>query len=252
MLRRFALDGCGAAPHVAGLAEWLKARFDFDPTRLHEYMATAVQHWSGSIAGTSGQMLLNTAGAVLRFFLMLFILFFALRDGQTGSTAHSALLPIDRPEPQAHVHAPGQSHARGGVRLRADRRRAGLWSASASPSQGCTGPVVFGVLAAVARAAAVRRRGAGMGAGALYLFGIGPFRLGIFMLVWGGIVSVSDNFVRPMIISRYTPVPTLLVFLGVVGGVSAFGPIGFIFGPVMLVLATELLRFAEESLARRD
>jgi predicted PurR-regulated permease PerM len=65
------------------------------------------------------------------------------------------------------------------------------------------------------------------------------------MLAWGGVVSVSDNFIRPMIISRYTPVPTLLVFLGVIGGVGAFGPLGFILGPVILVLATEMLRFAE-------
>ena len=72
------------------------------------------------------------------------------------------------------------------------------------------------------------------------------------MLVWGGVVSISDNFVRPMIISRYTPVPTLLVFLGVIGGVAAFGLIGFIAGPVILVLATELLRFAEGSLTRSD
>jgi predicted PurR-regulated permease PerM len=86
----------------------------------------------------------------------------------------------------------------------------------------------------------------------LYLLAAGHVGLGIFLLAWGGVVSISDNFIRPMIISRYTPVPTLLVFLGVVGGVGAFGPIGFIIGPVILVLATELLRYAEGSLTRSD
>ena len=75
---------------------------------------------------------------------------------------------------------------------------------------------------------------------------------GVFMLVWGGVVSTSDNFIRPVIISRYTPVPTLLVSLGVIGGVAAFGPLGFVLGPVVLVLAVELFRFAEGSMARRD
>ena len=74
----------------------------------------------------------------------------------------------------------------------------------------------------------------------------------MFMLAWGGVVSTSDNFIRPVIISRYTPVPTLLVFLGVIGGVAAFGPIGFIIGPVILVLAIELLRYAEGSIIRGD
>jgi len=88
--------------------------------------------------------------------------------------------------------------------------------------------------------------------GVLYLFATGSIGFGVFLVLWGLVVSVSDNFIRPVIISRYTPVPTLLVFLGVVGGVGAFGPIGFIIGPVILVLATELLRYAEGSLARGD
>jgi predicted PurR-regulated permease PerM len=66
------------------------------------------------------------------------------------------------------------------------------------------------------------------------------------------VVSTSDNFIRPAIISRYTPVPTLLVFLGVIGGVVAFGALGFILGPVVLVLAIELFRFAEGSVKRGD
>ena len=70
---------------------------------------------------------------------------------------------------------------------------------------------------------------------------------GLFMLVWGGFLSTADNFVRPALISHQTPVSTLLVFLGVIGGRAAFGFIGFIAGPVILVLATQLLRFAEPS-----
>jgi predicted PurR-regulated permease PerM len=86
--------------------------------------------------------------------------------------------------------------------------------------------------------------------GVLYLLATGQIGWGIFLLAWGGVVSVSDNFIRPLIISRYTPVPTLLVFLGVIGGVAAFGPLGFILGPVILVLATELLRFTEGSVVQ--
>ena len=117
---------------------------------------------------------------------------------------------------------------------------------------GLAGPVVFGVLAGVLALLPFGGAAIIWIPAAVYLFASGHYGWGIFMLVWGGIVSISDNFVRPVIISRYTPVPTLLVFLGVIGGVSAFGGIGFVFGPVILVLATELLRFAEESLAQHD
>ena len=50
--------------------------------------------------------------------------------------------------------------------------------------------------------------------GVFYLLATGSIGLAMFLLAWGGVVSISDNFIRPMIISRYTPVPTLLVFLG--------------------------------------
>jgi predicted PurR-regulated permease PerM len=117
---------------------------------------------------------------------------------------------------------------------------------------GLPGPIVFGVLATVLALLPFGGAAIVWVPGVLVLFATGKVGMSIFLLVWGGVVSTSDNFVRPVIISRYTPVPTLLVFLGVIGGVAAFGTIGFIIGPVILVLATELLRYAEGSLTRND
>jgi predicted PurR-regulated permease PerM len=239
-------------PTVARISEWLMVRFDFDPTHLHEYMSTAVRRWSGSIAGMSGQLLLNTAGAVLRFFLMLFVLFFTLRDGSTWFSRMSGLLPLT-------TSKRGALFTRLGKVTRAVVYGCGLTAIVQGglvgigyAIAGLQGPVVFGVLASVSALLPFGGAALVWAPAALYLFGSGHFGWGIFMLVWGGVVSVSDNFIRPLIISRYTPVPTLLVFLGVVGGVVSFGLIGFILGPVMLVLATELLRYAEGSLTRSD
>jgi predicted PurR-regulated permease PerM len=117
---------------------------------------------------------------------------------------------------------------------------------------GLPGPVVFGVMASVLALLPFGGAAIVWLPAALYLLASGHVGMGVFLLAWGGVVSLSDNFIRPAIISRYAPVPTLLVFLGVVGGVSAFGLLGFIIGPVILVLATELLRYAEGSLSRRD
>jgi predicted PurR-regulated permease PerM len=66
------------------------------------------------------------------------------------------------------------------------------------------------------------------------------------MLVWGAGVSISDNLLRPVLISNIAPVSTLAVFIGVVGGVSAFGAVGLIAGPVLLTLIVALLRFADD------
>ena len=59
-----------------------------------------------------------------------------------------------------------------------------------------------------------------------------------------------DNFLRPLLISGRVEVPTLAVFIGVMGGLSAFGFIGLFLGPIVLGLLVALFRFTTEELAR--
>jgi predicted PurR-regulated permease PerM len=78
----------------------------------------------------------------------------------------------------------------------------------------------------------------------LYLwFGVGEIGWGIFVLVWGTlVVSMVDNFIRPLIISHGSDLPFILVLIGVLGGVAAFGFIGLFLGPVLIALGYMLLR----------
>jgi predicted PurR-regulated permease PerM len=63
------------------------------------------------------------------------------------------------------------------------------------------------------------------------------------MLVWGFfVISGADNFVRPLLIGQGVQAPLSLVFLGVVGGVLAFGFLGLFIGPVMLAIAYNLFQ----------
>ncbi len=66
---------------------------------------------------------------------------------------------------------------------------------------------------------------------------------GIFVLVWGAaVVSTVDNFIKPMIISRGSDLPFVLVLLGVLGGAIAFGFVGVFLGPVLLAVGYALLK----------
>ncbi len=60
------------------------------------------------------------------------------------------------------------------------------------------------------------------------------------------LVSLVDNVVRPMLVSGRANVGTLTVFIGVLGGIAAFGAIGLFLGPVVLALIIALLRFTLE------
>ncbi len=81
------------------------------------------------------------------------------------------------------------------------------------------------------------------GGAAIWLFNQGSTGWGVFMLVWGMfIISGVDNVVKPMLISRGSSLPFILVLLGVMGGVLAFGFVGLFIGPTLLAVALGLLR----------
>jgi predicted PurR-regulated permease PerM len=80
----------------------------------------------------------------------------------------------------------------------------------------------------------------------IYLAATGQWGWAIFMAVWTAIVSTSDNVLRPYLTQQRASVSTLTVFVGVIGGVAAFGFIGSLIGPVVVALIVALLRFAEQ------
>jgi len=77
----------------------------------------------------------------------------------------------------------------------------------------------------------------------LILISQGQTGWGIFVLLWGLlVVSSVDNFIKPMIISHGSDLPFMLVMLGVLGGVVAFGFIGVFLGPVLLALGFAMIK----------
>lgn len=76
-----------------------------------------------------------------------------------------------------------------------------------------------------------------------WLFFTGQTGWGIFMGLWGFfVVSGVDNILKPWLISRESRLPLLLVFLGVLGGIVAFGFIGIFLGPTLLAVGFTLLQ----------
>ena len=76
---------------------------------------------------------------------------------------------------------------------------------------------------------------------ALWLNANGSSGWAIFMVIWGLIVvGGADNVVRPLLIGKGVDAPLALVFLGVIGGILAFGFLGLFIGPTLLVVAYNL------------
>lgn len=79
------------------------------------------------------------------------------------------------------------------------------------------------------------------GGAAIWLFQQGEPGWAIFVAAWGFfLVSAVDNVIKPFIISRGSSLPFAIVFLGVLGGVLAFGVIGAFLGPTLLAVGFRL------------
>jgi predicted PurR-regulated permease PerM len=80
------------------------------------------------------------------------------------------------------------------------------------------------------------------GGAAWWLLGQDQYGWGIFMILWGLIVSTVDNFLKPLLIGLGVHMPMTLTILGVFGGFVAFGFLGLFIGPALLAAAFILLR----------
>lgn len=73
-----------------------------------------------------------------------------------------------------------------------------------------------------------------------YIAGNIPNAIGL--LLWGGlIVGLVDNFLTPYLYSRSVDIHQLIMLFAVLGGLVVFGPIGFIFGPIVLAIFFSLI-----------
>ena len=81
------------------------------------------------------------------------------------------------------------------------------------------------------------------GGAAIWLFYQGHTGWAVFIIAWGLlVVSSVDNFIKPLIISRGSNLPFILVLLGILGGVVAFGFIGVFLGPTLLAIGFALIQ----------
>ena len=81
------------------------------------------------------------------------------------------------------------------------------------------------------------------GPAAIWLYTQGETGMAVFLVLWGLLaVSSVDNFIKPILIARGSSLPLGLIFLGVFGGVIAFGFLGLILGPILLAVGVAMLQ----------
>jgi predicted PurR-regulated permease PerM len=211
-----------------------------DPAFLVREGAQRILSFLAPRAGAVVADLFATLGSL---FVMLFAMFFLLRDGHTLAHQVRDLLPL--PESARD-------------RLMTDTRDLIIASVGAglvvAAVQGTIGGVTFwllGIKAAViwgvvmAFCSLIPVVGAAIVwvPTALWLLLSGDTARGIILILVGTFgIGLADNILRPLLLAGRTTASGLVVFLGLLGGAAAFGFIGLVLGPIVLVTAGSLLR----------
>jgi predicted PurR-regulated permease PerM len=195
------------------------------------------------LAPHAGAVVADLFATLGSLFVMLFAMFFLLRDGHTLARQVRDLLPL----PEA---------ARD--RLMTDTRDlvvasvgAGLLVAAAQGAiggvvfwvLGIDAPVIWGVVMAVCSLIPLVGAALVWVPTALWLLMSGEIGRGVILVIVGIFgISLVDNILRPLLLAGRTTASGLVVLLGLLGGAAAFGFIGLILGPIVLVTAGSLLR----------
>ncbi len=237
----------GHIPWLQQPLAWLGEHTGVTIAQVQGWIVAASKHVLQFLAASSGHVVLGALGTLVSFLLMLFVLFFVLRDGPDLAVKFVRMLPIEeRRRARLWQHLAEVTRAVFmGIGLTALVQGAlvgvGFWIA------GLPSPLVFGVVAALFALVPLVGTTIVWGPGAIFLALAGDYGHALFLLLWGVIaVGMVDNFLRPLLISGRAEVPTLAVFIGVMGGLSAFGFIGLFLGPIVLGLLVALFRYESE------
>jgi len=218
------------------LGEWT-SRLGISLGTITERVQSALIHAGQfvlSLMLSAGQ---NAAGFMLSFLLMLYLLFFILRDG--GQIYASVFKAVPLPAAQKKRF----------FDKFADVSVATMKGTIVVGSvQGALGGLIFALLgingavfwgAVMAVISVLPALGAALiwVPAALILIFTGAWIKGVILLAFGTcVISVSDNLLRPVVVGRATQMPDYLVLFSTLGGIGALGISGFVLGPVIAAL----------------
>ena len=208
-----------------------------DMAELQQKLSAAAVQGSHFIATQALSIGQNTFEFVMSFGIMLYLLFFLLRDGAELSGRIKHAIPLS-PEHKRHLLDKFTTVIRATVKgnivvAMVQGALGGLifWIL------GIQGPLLWGVM--MAFLSLLPAIGAGMvwGPVAIYFLLTGAVWQGVTLIAFGVLViGLVDNLLRPVLVGKDTQMPDYVVLLSTLGGIAIFGLNGFVIGPVIAAL----------------
>ena len=232
-------------PWFGASIHWIDQYLPAGTLNVHDWIATATTGILRSAAAASGNVAFVLFGTVISFFMMLFLLFFLLRDGESYLRQSVALVPLPAERRGSLLKYLGDVTRAVVYGSTVTAIVQGLFVAGGFAIAGLPSPMVFGVVAMIT---ALLPAGATVVLipAVLYLAVQAQWGAALFLALWSAGLGLVENIVRPLLTAHRAKVSTLAVFVGAVGGVTAFGILGLILGPVLLSFIVAVIRFLTE------
>ena len=204
---------------------------------VQKKLVVALMAGSQSIAAQALTIGQSTFEFFANLFVMLYLLFFLLRDADVLSRRIGEAIPLRRDQQQAFL-----------LKFTIVIRATVKGNMLVALLQGSLGGLIFWLLGigapllwAVVMAffSLVPAVGAGLIwlPVAFYLLVTGAIWQGVVLIVFGALViGLVDNILRPILVGKDTKMPDYVVLISTLGGISAFGLNGFVIGPVIAAM----------------
>jgi predicted PurR-regulated permease PerM len=230
-------------PQVTALIE----RVGVDPERLQQQAQSAAVAVSSAIAERALSIGSGTLRGTIFFFLMLYLLFFFLRDGPRILEALIRALPLgDQRERHLFERFAEVSRAtiKGTLVVGIVQ---GTIGGTAFAALGIGAPVLWGtVMALLSILPAVGTALVWLPA-AIYLILTGQIIGGIVLILIGVfVIGLVDNLLRPVLVGRDTQLPDYVILLSTLGGLAGFGLAGIVIGPTIAAFFLSVWQMAQE------
>ena len=205
---------------------------------INNVARTTAAYVGGNLAGFLG----HSVRIITQLVVMLFLLFFLLRDRTLALASLRSLLPLHEDETTELLDRVGNTilaTALGRLTIAAVQ---GVLAGLAFWVLGVPGVILWAFTLSVCAMIPAFGSFLVWGPVAIYLGLTGHWGKAALLAVWGGlIVSTIDNILYPILIGSHLRAHTATILLSVLGGIALFGPIGIVLGPVLFTLATTLL-----------
>ena len=179
----------------------------------------------------------NTFQFIIGLGIMLYLLFFLLRDGPELAKHCTRLIPLSDDQ-KVHLFRKFttviRATVKGNIAVAATQGALGgimFWIL------GVEGPLFWGVLMGVLSLLPAVGASLIWAPVAIYFFSNGEVTHGIILTAYGLIViGLADNVLRPLLVGKDTKIPDYIILISTLGGLSVFGLNGFVVGPLIAAM----------------